>query len=953
MANDLLTLSIAKSDEPFDIPTLNYGRLELGKTVEITVTESDGTPYDLTDKDITFIEKFSNTGKGIIIDNGTASESGKFIRDADSDTQGKFKYIFQKNAFQGSGTAQFEFITNNETVDTTNPFNIDVHFMLPIQMNLDNATYVSDLASLQAHFNGVVRNASQQTDKIIADLQEQVQDAVQKGNTNIEQQIADAKTKLQNLVDDTQKQITDLTTQIQNDSKQIKALQESWSSAQEQIRKVTQDQIDKLQSKIDAFETQYTQTLATKANKVDLDATNQNVAKKADQTSLTELETKVNNKADATVLANYETVSDAKYQLEAKADKASLADYETIADTDKKLALKANIADTYTKQEVDSAVAGAGKIKSISINKGNKIEPDETGNVDITTPAEPDLTPYAKSIDVNSELAKKADAQTVNTALDTKANKADIDKVLATKANVADSYTKKEIDDKFANTVAASGNTKSISVNGGTKSSPDQSGNIDIKINEPDLTGYAKTADVNTELSKKANITDINAELAAKANKADLDATNQNVAKKADQTSLTELETKVNNKADATVLANYETVSDAKYQLEAKADKASLADYETIADTDKKLALKANIADTYTKQEVDSAVAGAGKIKSISINKGNKIEPDETGNVDITTPAEPDLTPYAKSIDVNSELAKKADAQTVNTALDTKANKADIDKVLATKANVADSYTKKEIDDKFANTVAASGNTKSISVNGGTKSSPDQSGNIDIKINEPDLTGYAKTADVNTELSKKANITDINAELAAKANTADVDSALTKKGEVKSVTVNGGAAIKPDDSGNVAITTPKPDLTAYAKTADVNAQLAAKADITDVDTKLSTKANSDDVTKSLAGKANTTDVVPKTDFTTLQNQYDALKTNYDDLKSKFDDIVKQLATKATIKYFKSDQADTAKDWSGKTAYGIAIIDDALANSATDTANTSTTNSNTPVTNTGK
>lgn len=701
MANDLLTLSIAKSDEPFDIPTLNYGRLELGKTVEITVTESDGTPYDLTDKDITFIEKFSNTGKGMIIDNGTASESGEFIRDTDSDTQGKFKYIFQKNAFQGSGTAQFEFTTNNETVDTTNPFNIDVHFMLPIQMNLDNATYVSDLAALQAHFNDVVRNASQQTDKIIADLQEQVQDAVQKGNTNIEQQIADAKTKLQNLVDDTQKQITDLTTQIQNDSKQINALQESWSSAQEQIRKVTQDQIDKLQSKIDAFETQYTQTLATKANKVDLDATNQNVAKKADQTSLTELEAKVNNKADATVLANYETVSDAKSQLEAKADKASLADYETIADTDKKLALKANIADTYTKQEVDSAVAGAGKIKSISINKGNKIEPDETGNVDITTPAEPDLTPYAKSIDVNSELAKKADAQTVNTALDTKANKADVDKVLATKANVADSYTKKEIDDKFANTVAASGNTKSISVNGGTKSSPDQSGNIDIKINEPDLTGYAKTADVNTELSKKANITDI------------------------------------------------------------------------------------------------------------------------------------------------------------------------------------------------------------------------------------------------------------NAELATKANTADVDSALTKKGEVKSVTVNGGAAIKPDDSGNVAITTPNPDLTAYAKTADVNAQLAAKADITDVDTKLSTKANSDDVTKSLAGKANTTDVVPKTDFTTLQNQYDALKTNYDDLKSKFDDIVKQLATKATIKYFKSDQADTAKDWSGKTAYGIAIIDDALANSATDTANTSTTNSNTPVTNTGK
>lgn len=658
MANDLITLSLNKSTEPYDIETLTFGKPESNKIIDIAVVDKNGKPYDLTNKDIVFAEKFSDVGFGEIIDNGKSTNSGAFIRDPELDLQGKFKYRLQQNVFLGCGQAQFEFLQDGVVQDATNLFNIDIQTKLDLGYSTNNGSYISDFASLLAHFKLTISQANDKAEQVITDLQAKINSAITNGQKSIDNEVNDSNTKISELIDKTQKLIDSQTQSITDNGKKLSDLSTAWEEISKQIQKKADDEIASLQASFN--------------------------------TKMSELDTKAEDKIDS-IKQIEET------EIAQKADKTDLQALSS------QLAAKVDQNNTYTKSEVDQALANAGKLKSISVNKGEKIQPDESGNVDITTPAMPDLSPYAKTVDLDAKLAKKADAD-----------------------------------------------------------------------------------------------------------------------------------------------------------------------------------------------------------------------------------------------NVTAELAKKADTQAINTALDTKANKVDVDKALASKANIADSYTKKEIDDKFANAVATSGNTKSVSVNGGTKSLPDQSGNIDIEVNEPDLTGYAKTADVNTELSKKANITDINVELAAKANKADVDSALVKKGEVKSVTVNGGPVIKPDDSGNVAITTPNPDLTAYAKTADVNAQLAAKADITDVDTKLSTKANSDDVTKSLADKANTADVVPKTDFTNLQNQYDALKTNYDDLKNKFGDIVKQLATKATIKYFKSDQADTARDWSGKTAYGIAIIDDTLANT-TDSANASTTN----------
>lgn len=771
MADDSITLSLVKSNEPYDIETLTFGKPESNKTIDVTITDKDGKPYNLTNKTIVFAEKFSDAGFGEIIDNGNSTNSGTFIRDPALDLQGKFKYRLQQNVFLGCGQAQFEFLQDGVVQDSTNLFNIDVQTKLDLGYSTNNGSYISDFASLLAHFKLTMSQASDKADQIIKDLQSKTNSAITSGQQSINDEVADSKTKIDDLIKKTQELIDSQTKSITDNGQKLSDLETAWDKISKEIQSKADEEIANLQTTFNA-------------KMADLDSKAEDKINSIKQIEETEIRT--------------------------KADKA----------------------DTYTKAEVDNAVANAGKVKSVSVNGGDKTSPDDAGNVNITV-SQPDLSVYAKTADVNTELGTKADK--------------------------TDSYTKTEIDDKLAGITAGESKTKSVSVNGGDKVSPDETGNINITVAEPDLSPYAKTADINTELATKANATDVNNELATKASTEDIDKLNKDLALKADS---------------ATVTA----------ELKKKADQ------ETV---DQALAGKADKTDSYTKTEIDDKLAGitAGesKTKSVSVNGGDKITPDEAGNINITV-AEPDLSAYAKTADINTELAAKA-------------NVTDVDNKLADKASTED-------------------------IN---------------KLNK-DLALKADSATVTTELGKKADQDTVNKALAGKADKTDsytkteiddkLASAMADGGKTKSISVNGGDKVTPDETGNIDITVTEPDLSVYAKTADVNTELATKANTTDVDSKLATKANSADVDKSLADKANSSDVVPKTDFVNLQNQYTALKTDYDDLKGKLDTVTAELATTAKIKYFKSDSADAARDYSSKNPYSIAVVDDALASSTT-------------------
>lgn len=393
MADDQLTLTIAKSDEPFDIPSVKYNRVELGKAIDVTVTDTDGNPYDLTNKSIVFVDKFNDESKGVIIDNGTTDNSGEFIRSNDS--EGKFKYVFQKNVFQGSGKAQFEFTKDSNQVDATNSFYIDIQFRIAGGLNLDNATYVSDLESLEAHFNSIIKEADQKTADAIKDFQNKTQAAIDSGQTDISNEVKDAKTKIEDLTNKTQTLVDSLTTSLNDNAKKLSDLQTAWETISKQIQDKAKEEIDKVQSdfasqmanikaqaeqKVADWKNTNQEVLDKKADKSDVDALSATVKTKADQSSVdtinTVLATKANksdvdvalaNKVDQTALntalADYDKTADVDAKLATKADTTALADYVKSEDLTTQLATKAN------KKDVDDLNASVtGKADSTEVD---------------------------------------------------------------------------------------------------------------------------------------------------------------------------------------------------------------------------------------------------------------------------------------------------------------------------------------------------------------------------------------------------------------------------------------------------------------------------------------------------------------------------------------------------------------------------------------------------------
>ena len=122
-----------------------------------------------------------------------------------------------------------------------------------------------------------------------------------------------------------------------------------------------------------------------------------------------------------------------------------------------------------------------------------------------------------------------------------------------------------------------------------------------------------------------------------------------------------------------------------------------------------------------------------------------------------------------------------------------------------TYAKKVDVYTKIESDGRFA---------RSATINGGTKVTPNSSGNLDLTV---DLNNYATKEDVN----KKANTSDVYDKTAADARF------------VRGAKVNDGPTITPNSDGTLELNVPDPDLSNYATKEDVN----KKANTSDVYTK--------------------------------------------------------------------------------------------------------------------
>ena len=224
--------------------------------------------------------------------------------------------------------------------------------------------------------------------------------------------------------------------------------------------------------------------------------------------------------------------------------------------------------------------------------------------------------------DLTAQIDTKADKTTVKQELAIKANSTDVDKKLDTKANSSDVYTKKQVDDAFANRDATIATKADKAV-------------VDAEIAKIDFTPYAKTVDVDIKIKDVSDVVATKVGTDYSYSKAELDK------------KLLAISTDTDGKVDANQVAD---------MITGKADKADVD--KSIKAVNDLLATKADQATTYSKTDVDKLLGAK----------------DDVTDVDAKIKTVTDLANTKASQDSLNKLSQ---------AVDTKADKATVDAQIA------------------------------------------------------------------------------------------------------------------------------------------------------------------------------------------------------------------------------------------------------------------------------
>lgn len=428
-----------------------------------------------------------------------------------------------------------------------------------------------------------------------------------------------------------------------------------------------------------------------------------------------------------------------------------------------------------------------------------------------------------------------------------------------------DYYTKAEINDKLDNLKAGAtpdltdlkkqvqANTTSLQ----SKVGKDELANYALKTElptTPDLTGYAKTADVNKELDAKADKT----ALANYALKSELPAM-PDLSAYAKATALENYATK--QALDAYAL---KTELPAPVDLTSYAKKSELPDVsglETQADHANDVKKINETLETYAKKSELPDVSGleTKADHEADVDKLNKAldgKADKTALADYAlkkdVPASPDLTGYAKKSDLPTVpsldgYAKTADLAAYETSANHEADINKINKALETKADVSAIPTLPDMSQYALKT-----DLKNVDLTGYlTKDDADRL--LGEKANESELAEYAKKTDLPPvpDLAVYAKVTDVAKALNNKADkedlkeyakTADVEQVNTaainanrvanmamynSQNAVFAIQVDGGPLL-PKTHGHVNLPL---GLSDYIKKADADNEYAKEADL--------------------------------------------------------------------------------------------------------------------------
>lgn len=481
---------------------------EKGLVLDVTILNEDDSPYDLTGKNVSFSE--IKESDRVVADDGTGEQSGKF--NMIDQTKGHFSYQMTHQCYTASGTCFFQIKQDDTIVDTTQDF----YFQVKVDPTVKpiNDSYVSSLIAMENHLLG----ATQKTQATIDQLNKDSSNAQQQAQavlTKINSDFTDYSNKYNTLAaswqaqekainDAATKQLADLKTSNQADiTAAVKSITDQRDAALKQLNDDKTKALADLQADYNAWKTSTVKDF------------NDTVQPLKDSISENDQKLTTVSKQVSDTVASMDS-------LKQQFDKVDFSKFVTVD----------AIKNYYTKEETDLRLQQAGKVKSV-----DNIQPDSNGNIntDHFTKSEttqklatklsfvkcdspqaaydaskkladdgslvigiydPDDGPTSavigdKTVTITSLYESLQSLQTQASGL------ASLQSVVDGKANTADVYLKTDIDkivDNLKTLISNAGKLKTITVNGGAKISPDDSGNANITV----------------DLSSKVNQTDLN-----------------------------------------------------------------------------------------------------------------------------------------------------------------------------------------------------------------------------------------------------------------------------------------------------------------------------------------------------------------------------------------------------------------------------------------------------------
>lgn len=481
---------------------------EKGLVLDVTILNEDDSPYNLTGKNVSFSE--IKESDRVVADDGSGEESGKFTMI--DETRGHFSYQMTHQCYTASGICFFQIKQGDTIVDTTQDFYFEVKVdptVKPI-----NDSYVSSLIAMENHLFGATQktqNTIDQLSKTASDTQSRAKAVLDKINSDF----TDYSNKYNTLAtswqaqekainDAANKQLANLKTSNQADiTAAVKSINDQRDAALKQLNDDKTKALADLQADYNAWKTSTVKDF------------NDTVQPLKDSISENDQKLTTVSKQVSDTVASMDS-------LKQQFDKVDFSKFMT-GDT---------IKNYYTKEETDLRLQQAGKVKSV-----DNIQPDSSGNIttdhytkdqanqklatklsfvkcdspqaayDASKQAAADGSPVIAIYDMDDGPTsavigdKTVTISTLNDAINALQTQvsglSSLQSVVDGKADKATVFLKTDAETLKAtleNEIANAGKLKTITVNGGAKISPDDSGNANITV----------------DLSSKANQTDLN-----------------------------------------------------------------------------------------------------------------------------------------------------------------------------------------------------------------------------------------------------------------------------------------------------------------------------------------------------------------------------------------------------------------------------------------------------------